>query len=164
MRQYVSRQELHELLNERLAKSADCEEIRFSDHILPYQEPDEDGCNWSPDTILTGQSPQLCLREAAAVVVWARGRYNLLSEWSTVEDLDFEHGGRRFQARVESRGAITSAHGLPLAEAQNAAWWVEVDGASVGRAFEATTDDVDPDVIRREIIEWYAGRSRGGSI
>lgn len=44
-----------------------------------YIEPDDDGCNWSPNVILhrSGLSSPECAEEAAEVIQWARQRYNV---------------------------------------------------------------------------------------
>ena len=158
MREYVTSERLVEILNDRLSRSPDCSRCQFTASVHRYQEPDDSGCNWSPDLILSGQGVELCQPDAAEVIAWARPRYNLLSREGTVDDLDLETRGQRFRCRVESPGTVTTFPGGPLAVPQNAGWWVKVDGAGAVRAFDASPDDTDASLLRRRILDWHASR------
>ena len=160
MRDYVTVQQLLDLMNQRLAESEDCADCRFTKPVHRYQEPDEFGCNWSDSGSLrcSGRPAELCASSAAATLLWARDRYNVLSREGTIEDLLFESGGHRFECRVQSAGvASIELQGQP-AVPDNAGWWIRVDGDPPRRAFDASLDDRDPRLLRRRILEWHTMR------
>jgi hypothetical protein len=50
-RQLVSRDELHQILNERLHAQDPCGECHFGKAPIPLRAPDKTCCNWSQDLI-----------------------------------------------------------------------------------------------------------------
>jgi hypothetical protein len=79
-RQTVTSDELASLMTQGLQRRIGHQNCRLGAPKI-YQEPDEDGCNWSPDVVLrrSGLSSPECEKEAAEVIQWARQRYNVES-------------------------------------------------------------------------------------
>ena len=77
MREYVTRERLVEILNEKLGESEVCAECQFLDQVFRCQEPDDKGCNWSPHMTIRGRFVESCRPHADLAVQWAHERYNL---------------------------------------------------------------------------------------
>lgn len=87
MRKVVSGIYLLELLNQRLARYAQCQDCTFAGPIRRLKEPEEGGRNWSRYISLTcsGSVPAGCKRIAERVLDDVSREYNLIV--SPVEDL-----------------------------------------------------------------------------
>jgi hypothetical protein len=76
-RQTVTPDELASLMTRELQRRVGHQNCCFKAPFSP-QEPDEDGCNWSPPFFRrSGLSEPECRAEAAEVTQWARQRYNV---------------------------------------------------------------------------------------
>lgn len=77
-RTVVSREELEQWLTNELQKIEDCEECSVGG-IMPLREPDEDGCNWSGDVVVSsGGVPVEYFRPyLARIMREARNRFNI---------------------------------------------------------------------------------------
>ncbi len=89
-RRYVSRRELHEILNVRLHVEDPCGECKFSRGPAPLRVVDHTGCNWSQELVLRrGQrSDDQCSRVASRVIAEVAESYSLvreISKWSLTE-------------------------------------------------------------------------------
>ncbi|MBI3653683.1 MAG: hypothetical protein HY231_21840 [Acidobacteria bacterium] len=78
-RTLVTISELTAYLTGELRKVEDCQQCSIS-RVLAYQQPDEDGCNWSPDVIVS-YSPDVAkeyvIPHVQRIVAEARKRFNL---------------------------------------------------------------------------------------
>jgi hypothetical protein len=77
-RQTVTSDELASLMTQELQRRVGHQNCRVSAPKI-YRQPDESGCNWSPDVFLHrgGLPSPECDDEVAEVVQWARQRYNV---------------------------------------------------------------------------------------
>ena len=76
-REIVSDAQLVELINASLAATEAASHCTYDD-VFALQEPDEDGCNWSPGYFSPGgDSPEVCVPVAARVVREMQAKYNL---------------------------------------------------------------------------------------
>lgn len=81
-REIVTIQELTAYLTAELQKVRDCGGCSIRG-ILPYQQPDEDGCNWSDNVWVStgGDMPEEYIKpHVQRIVVEARKRFNLEQE------------------------------------------------------------------------------------
>jgi len=89
-RRYVSRGELHEILNLKLHMEDPCGECKFSSGPAPLRVVDHTGCNWSQELVLRrGQhSDDQCSRVASRVIAEIAEGFSLVpdgSKWSSEE-------------------------------------------------------------------------------
>lgn len=74
----VAAAELEQWLTAKLRKLDDCHDCKVSG-VLPLQEPDEQGCNWSDSLVVNagGLPYDYYAKFLSVVVAEARSRFNL---------------------------------------------------------------------------------------
>ena len=77
-RQVLSRAELLERLSTLVRSWEGCANVAVID-VARYDQPDSDGCNWSPSVVLdpAGVAPEVYALAYAAVIANARASWNL---------------------------------------------------------------------------------------
>jgi hypothetical protein len=83
MRKTVTREELLQHLNKRLAGYGHCDGCHFAGPIRVLTEPRDNGMNWSPFVALVcgGRPAGGCRRIAQIILDDAAAEYNVLEPW-----------------------------------------------------------------------------------
>jgi len=77
-RTIVAKEELQDWMTARIRTEEGCEECRFGG-LMPLQDPDETGCNWSERVTLRATDVPPVIREQAfaKIMTEARSKFNI---------------------------------------------------------------------------------------
>jgi hypothetical protein len=80
-RKLASRKQIATHLTNEIRKLEDCEGLSIGS-VVPLRSPDTDGCNWSPDVIVsTGGVPQSHFGPyLGQIIIQARSMFNLIDD------------------------------------------------------------------------------------
>lgn len=146
MKTYVTRTELLAIINAAIADVPECEDCEVAGPVWHLRCPEPDGTNWSDSLTIRGhgRDPVPCFPAAARAAAHARAEYAIRSDEGRLDDIVFEAAGHHFLAVSDFRSKDTQ----PM-------WYVTVDSDTESRAFPATVQDTDPDVLRDHILLWW---------